>query len=166
MRRTISEETRQEIAGLYSQGASIRKISAATGVCYSSVYMMTQALERINPATGELFQSPTEYKNYLATQRVDPNTGKKFSSSSEYRSHLAAKRAERNRELTDLLNFYLGRLKQSQYWLSEQLGVTRQSVSYYFQGALIPGLEILEKMLCVLKVGKRDSRRIKELARR
>lgn len=55
----------------------------------------------------------------------------------------------------------LNELDKNQSWLAGQLGVTRQAVSYYAHGRIIPEVETLNKLLSVLNSG--ENRKIKTL---
>src|SRR3989344_3975891 len=93
------------------------------------------------------FSSRGEYQTHLAKQ-------KGFSSRGEYETHLARQRQERpqNQELSDLIKKRLKELGQNQTWLSQQMGVSRQAVSYYVQGKVIPKGEHLPKLYSALEV--------------
>ncbi|HLD00495.1 MAG TPA: helix-turn-helix domain-containing protein [Candidatus Nanoarchaeia archaeon] len=93
------------------------------------------------------FSSRGEYKDDLAKR-------KGFSSGGEYEDHLARQRQERpqNQELSDLIKKRLKELGQNQTWLSQQMGVSRQAVSYYVQGKVIPKGEHLPKLYSALEV--------------
>src|SRR3989344_4595819 len=175
----ITEETRAEIRRLYNTGAglSMTEIANLTGVSYSTAYKLTRLEQRINPETGQQFSSYGEYQTHLARQRAshgehqddlarrkgfyssgehqdDLAKRKVFSSGGEYEDHLARQRQERpqNQELSDLIKKRLKELGQNQTWLSQQMGVSRQAVSYYVQGKVIPKGEHLPKLYSALEV--------------
>lgn len=131
MSKRIPDEIRQEISRLYNNGKGLSptEIARQTGVSYFSVYGMTRARQRINPDTGNPFESLTQYHEHLARQRINPDTGKKFKSLSERQDYLARQRINKNKELSDLISSRLKELGQNQSWLAEQLGVSRQAVS-------------------------------------
>src|SRR3989344_3179588 len=109
------------------------------------------------------FSSRGEYQTHLAKQKGFSSRGeymddlakrKGFSSGGEYEDHLARQRQERpqNQELSDLIKKRLKELGQNQTWLSQQMGVSRQAVSYYVQGKVIPKGEHLPKLYSALEV--------------
>jgi len=177
----ISEEKKKEIKKSYKTGISMSEIARQTGVSLTSVYGLTklkqrinpetgekfsskteyvnyQLKQRINPETGEKFSSRTEYEDYSARQRINPETGEKFSSKTEYYDYSARQRAKRkeNKELSRFIKKRLKELGKNQSWLAKELGVTRQSVSFYVYGRNIPEKENLNKLLNILDSDKNN----------
>ena len=90
----IPKETREEIIRLYNNGDGLppAEIGRQTGIPYSSVYGLTIARQRINPETGEKFESLKQYQEYTAMQNVNPDTGEFFESLSQYQKYAARQR--------------------------------------------------------------------------
>ena len=80
----------------------INKINPETGEKFESrtEYDNYNARQKINPDTGEKFESRTEYKDYLARQRINPDTGEKFESLTEYNNYNTR---QKNKNLEDRL---------------------------------------------------------------
>ena len=133
MRKRIPERAREEIIRLYDNGSGLSpaEIARQTGVSYSSVYGLTRIRQRVNPETGEPFESRNQYQEYTARQRVN--------------------RPE-NQGLSDLIKKRLKELGRNQSWLSREIGVSRQAVSKYVQGKYTPDNGVLEKMYSALEV--------------
>lgn len=117
-------------------------------------YNKHRAEKRVNPETGRPFESYSKYHEHLVKQRVNPETGRKFESRSEYDEDLAKRRQRRleNKELSDLIKRRLKELGKNQSWLSRQINVSKESISQYAQGKLIPNEERLERLFSVLDV--------------
>ena len=83
----------------------INKINPDTGEKFESKieYDDYNIRQRINPNTGELFESHTEYNDYLARQRINPETGEPFESRTEYDKHIKKKTRQKNKNLEDRL---------------------------------------------------------------
>lgn len=101
MLKKISNETIEEIQKLYAQKFSIGKIAKKISVPYSVAYTHARLTQRINPDTGKLFESYTEYREYLAGQKgfgsikdytEDWVNNKGFDSVSEYNKQNLLKR--------------------------------------------------------------------------
>ena len=156
MRKRIPERAREEIIRLYDNGSGLSpaEIARQTGVSYSSVYGLTRIRQRVNPETGEPFESRNQYQEYTARQRVNPETGEPFESRSQYQEYTARQRVNRpeNQGLSDLIKKRLKELGRNQSWLSREIGVSRQAVSKYVQGKYTPDNGVLEKMYSALEV--------------
>ena len=63
---------------------------------------------------------------------------------------------KKNKILSELIIKRLDELDKNQSWLAEKLGVTRQAVSYYTQGIIVPKEDILNKLLSILNSGKKN----------
>ena len=157
MQRRIPQEVREEINRLYNDGLRLSEIARQTGVSYPSVYGMTRARQKVNPETGEPFESYTAYRKHLARQKVNPETGEPFKSRTEYEAYHARQRINRNKGLGNLIREILEELGQNQSWLAKQLGVSRQAVSNYIQGRLIPGEDKVERLLQVIRTNYKTS---------
>ncbi|MEK6872362.1 MAG: helix-turn-helix domain-containing protein [Nanoarchaeota archaeon] len=166
MPRKLSEEIKEEIRTLHSQGVHVKEIAEQTGVSYSSVWGITKLTEKGFKTYGEYlehlaqqkgFKTYSEYQVHLAQQRINPETGQAYASRTEYQEHLAQQRQKhpKNKELSGLINLKLEELGRNQSWLAEQLGVSGQTVSQYIQGKSIPSEKIRNKLSSVLKIGKR-----------
>ena len=57
-------------------------------------------INKINPETGEPFESITEYDNYSARQRINPETKEPFKSLTEYNNYNTR---QKNKNLEDRL---------------------------------------------------------------
>ncbi len=156
MPRRIPDEKREEIIRLYDNGGGMSpaEIARQTGVSYSSVYGLTKVRQRVNPETGEPFESLNQYQEYTARQRVNPETGEPFESKSQYREYTARQRVNRpeNQGLSDLINRRLKELRRNQTWLAEEMGVTRQAVSLYVKGRSTPTNDLLQRLYSSLDV--------------
>jgi plasmid maintenance system antidote protein VapI len=156
MPRRIPDEKREEIIRLYDNGGGMSpaEIARQTGVSYSSVYGLTKVRQRVNPETGEPFESQSQYQEYTARQRVNPETGEPFESLSQYQEYTARQRVNRpeNQGLSDLINRRLKELRRNQAWLAEEMGVTRQAVSLYVKGRSTPTNDLLQRLYSSLDV--------------
>ncbi len=134
----ISEKIREKIFRLYKQGKSKKDIADQTGVSYSYVYGLTRLKER-----G--FESFYDYTDYTIRKRG-------FESQREYACSMAKKRARKkeNRNLSNLIIDGLKKLGKSQYWLSQQLGISHQIISIYASGKSVPGKEKLDRLIEIL----------------
>ena len=184
MLKRISEETKEKIEKLYAEGISMGNIAWQTGVSYSSVYGLTRARQRTNPDTGKQFESRIEYEKYNARQRTNPDTGKQFEShkkyleyrtrqitnpdtgkqfesKTEYENYNARQRTkrEKNKELSYLISEQLKRLGQTQAWLAEKLGFSRQTFSLYSQGKSLPKGEKLDQLLEIINFNHSKNQR-------
>lgn len=115
----------------YNLNLSVAEIARRANVSYLTAYGYTRLKERNNPETGKLFESLSEYQEYLARQRQ----GK-----------------PENQELSDFIPRKLGELRKNQSWLAEKMGVTRKCVSLYTHGKLIPSEEALGRLFSALQV--------------
>ena len=90
MRSKISFKTKQEIRILYSKGSTIKDIAKKFKfkVSRSSV----DALVKINPATGQFFESIKEYHEYLLMKKINPETEENYKSLREYNDYRARKK--------------------------------------------------------------------------
>jgi|TARA_Y100000034_G_scaffold48501_1_gene59875 DNA-binding XRE family transcriptional regulator len=179
MPKRISNETKEEIMKLYDHGSGLSPIEIArqTGVSYPSVYGLTRVRQRVNPETGQPFESLTQYRDYNARQRVNPETGQPFESLSQYQDYNARQRVNpetgqpfesrsqyqdyrgrqkvnrpENQRLGGLIRRRLKNLGKNQSWLAEEIGVTRQSVSLYVKGRSVPKDDLLQKLYSSLDV--------------
>ena len=142
-----------------------QRINPETGQQFSSYGEYQTHLARQRASHGEHqddlarrkgFSSRGEYQTHLAKQKGFASHGeylddlakqKGFSSRGEYKDDLA-----KRKELSDLIKKRLKELGQNQTWLSQQMGVSRQAVSYYVQGKVIPKGEHLPKLYSALEV--------------
>src|SRR3989344_5126405 len=94
MPKKIPPETKEEIIRLYDNGRGLNplEIVRQTGVSYSSVYGLTRARQRINPETGQPFESLSQYEDYRARQKINPETGQHFESKSQLLDYHARQR--------------------------------------------------------------------------
>ena len=179
MPKRISNETKEEIMKLYDNGSGLSPIEIArqTGVSYPSVYGLTRVRQRVNPETGQPFESQTQYRDYNTRQRVNPETGQPFESQTQYRDYNARQRVNpetgqpfesrsqyqdyrerqkvnrpENQGLGGLIRRRLKNLGKNQSWLAEEIGVTRQSVSLYVKGRSVPKDDLLQKLYSSLDV--------------
>ncbi len=179
MPKRISNETKEEIMKLYDNGSGLSPIEIArqTGVSYPSVYGLTRVRQRVNPETGQPFESQTQYRDYNTRQRVNPETGQPFESLTQYQDYNARQRVNpetgqpfesrsqyqdyrerqkvnrpENQGLGGLIRRRLKNLGKNQSWLAEEIGVTRQSVSLYVKGRSVPKDDLLQKLYSSLDV--------------
>ena len=139
----ITDKQKEEAWRMYKQGGIINNIAKYVSVSYHSAWVMTKGRKR-----G--FKTITEYQEHLAQE-------KGFKTFTEYKEHLAQKRIKRqgNIELKNLIHSYLNKLWKNQSWLAEQIGVSRQAVSLYASGKIIPKYETLDKLFNILKVKRK-----------
>ena len=133
MPRRIPDETKEKIIRLYDNGSGLSpaEIAKQTDISYSSVYGLTRAKQRVNPETGQPFESRSQYQEYTTKQRVN--------------------RPE-NQGLSELITRRLKELGKNQSWLAEEIGVTRQAVSLYVKGRTTPTNDLLQKLYSSLDV--------------
>ena len=166
-KRIIPNELRQKISRLYDSGRGLSpaEIARRTEVSYASVYGMTKARQRINPDTGKPFESYTAYREHLARQRINPDTGEPFESGTQYYEHLARQRSQKevNRELSDFVKRRLKELCRTQSWLAEELGISRQMISFYTQGNSVPKGERLRKLRNILDSNRNKGKSLDHL---
>ncbi len=103
------------------------------------------------------FKNYSEYQEHLAQQ-------KGFKNYSEYQEHLAQERSQRtaNQGFSTLINSSLKKLRKNQNWLAKQIGVSRQAVSLYTKGKVIPKNKKLKLLFSALKI-KRKPKSLDEL---
>ena len=163
----ITGEQREDAWKRYQSGESIKDISQSVGVSYISAWFMTEGRRRGFGSWNEYqkhlakergFGSYGEYREHLAKERG-------FGSLNEYREHLAKERANRNsnKELSYLIKTRLREIGKNQSWLADQIGVSRQAVSFYSQGKLIPKAEVLNRLFEVFGV-ERKSKTLEDIA--
>ena len=151
MVKRISEETIKKMQELYINGATISEISFKISIPYRTVYCYTRLPER-----G--FKIPEKYQEYLSKKRG-------FKSRNEYTQELLKKRKKRNANkcLSNLIKEKLKKIKKNQSWLAKQLGATRQTVSLYAQGKLVPRNKgVLKKLSSTLKINYKTLKEILE----
>ena len=177
MVRKISDKKTQLIQKLYGEGLDVAEIARIVNVSYSTAYGYTKLRQRINPETGQAFESisqlmdyqarhrinpetkkafasRSQLMDYRARQRINPETGQAFESRSQYQEHLykqGQKRLE-NKKLSSLIKRGLEELKKNQSWLARKMGVSRESASMYTRGKSIPNKERLERLFSALDV--------------
>ncbi|MEK6897309.1 MAG: helix-turn-helix domain-containing protein [Nanoarchaeota archaeon] len=177
MVRKISDKKTQLIQKLYGEGLDVAEIARIVNVSYSTAYGYTKLKQRINPETGQAFESisqlmdyqarhrinpetkkafasRSQLMDYRARQRINPETGQAFESRSQYQEHLykqGQKRLE-NKKLSSLIKRGLEELKKNQSWLARKMGVSRESASMYTRGKSIPNKERLERLFSALDV--------------
>ncbi len=150
------------------------EIAKETGVSYGTVCNMTRAQHLGFPSTYDYqqhllhergFSSAFEYELFLARRkgfssaqesREQLALDRGFASDFDYRQHLAGVRSTRtsNRKMSATINRRLSELGRNQSWLADQLGVSRQVVSQYAQGKLVPRGANLEKLVRALTSGE------------
>ncbi|MDP6642073.1 MAG: helix-turn-helix transcriptional regulator [Candidatus Nanoarchaeia archaeon] len=133
MPRRIPDETKEKIIRLYDNGSGLSpaEIAKQTDISYSSVYGLTRAKQRVNPETGQPFESRSQYQEYTTKQRVN--------------------RPE-NQGLSELITRRLKELGKNQSWLAEEIGVTHQAVSLYAKGRTTPTDDLLQRLYSSLDV--------------
>lgn len=130
MPNKIPEEVKTKIRELYSKGFRISEIVGHTGISYTSVYGLTRLRERINPETGNPFQSRSEYDNYRLKQRSE---------------------REYNKFLKNFINKRLKDLGKKQSWLAREMHLTRSAIHNYVKGITLPNKNNLGKLLSILQ---------------
>ena len=179
----ITGEQREDAWKRYQSGESIKDISQSVGVSYISAWFMTEGRRRGFGSWNEYqkhlakergFGSYGEYREHLAKERGFGSLNeyrehlakeRGFGSLNEYREHLAKERANRNsnKELSYLIKTRLREIGKNQSWLADQIGVSRQAVSFYSQGKLIPKAEVLNRLFEVFGV-ERKSKTLEDIA--
>jgi len=134
MQRKISGKKKQLIKQLHSKGLNPAEIARKTNVPYMSTWLYLRG-----------FESFREYKEDLAKQRGHESRG-------SYEGYLARQRqkGQKNKELSDLIKRRLEELERNQSWLSGRMGVSRETVSKYFHGEIIPNKERLGDLYMAL----------------
>jgi transposase len=89
MVRKISDKKTQLIQKLYDEGLDVAEITRRVDVSYSTAYGYTKLKQRINPETGQAFESISQLRDYQARQRINPETRKAFESRSRYYDYQA-----------------------------------------------------------------------------
>lgn len=172
MQRKTPEDIVELIQNLYRQDLPVAEITRRTNIPYATVWGYTAAKKK-----G--FASRTAYQEHLAKQRGFASYGayeehlakkkgfasrgayqedwakkKGFASLTEYEKHLAKQRQQQpeNRELSDLIKRRLREKCKNQTWLARKIGVTRQAVSLYAKGKIIPNEMSLRKLFLALEV--------------
>ena len=151
-----SHETAEIIGRFYNKGLSYKRIAYRTGLNHLTVRQTINVMSagfvslsryQIYLALQKGYSSMNEYQNYLAEQRG-------FSSINEYHKSLCAERQERteNRALSNLIKTRLEEIRKNQYWLSKQMGVSRQIISFYSSGKIIPSQIVLARLFKTLEV--------------
>jgi len=66
--------------------------------------------------------------------------GRGFASKNEYRKEMARRKQTKpkNKAVRDLINSKLQEIGKNQAWLARQVGLSRQSISMYAQGKVLP----------------------------
>jgi transposase-like protein len=148
----VPEEKKQLLAELYRQEISIREIARRANVPFSTAYNYTRLLERINPETGQPFESQSQYDAFLAQQRTDPSTGRPYKSLPQYERKLKKRRQARprNKRLSQLLRGRLAQLGKTGTSVANELGLSRQRFSMYVCGTHFPSAEVLESIVKAL----------------
>lgn len=69
MSTEISNETKQLMNKLDAKGLPVKEIEKKTGVSYTTAYNYVRLKKRMNPETGEPFESHNQYKEYTKRER-------------------------------------------------------------------------------------------------
>lgn len=177
MPRKLPVETIELIEQLYADDLHIKEIARRAKVSYATAYSYTRLKQRINPVTGEPFETAIEYKKYCAMQKINPETNVNYTSLFEYEqyrakqrtipgknenfksrrhyvNYLARQRQKRavNQALSELIQEKLDELGKNQKWLAQKLGVAKQTVSLYVAGKSLPSKPVLHTLSLALDV--------------
>ena len=159
MAKRIPEIKKRVAYRLYEFGdMKIKEIAEALGMSYSSAYGAVKLRDRVNPETGEKFESLSERQDYLARQRVNPETGEKFESRTQYQEHLARQNQEsvRGRAFAEFVDMGLQGIGENVAWLAERVGVSRQMVYNWKNGKSVATGERLRRLFDVLGVSNKS----------
>ncbi len=169
----IAEETMAVVRKLYNRGRTVPEIAERIGVSVKTVSSYITVVKQGYNSYSEYreylakqkgYNSYSEYKEHLAKQKGYKSLHeyqehlakqKGYNSYSEYQEHLAKKRQKKlvNSKLGRLIKTRLKELGESQSWLAEQIGVTRQAVSLYINGRNIPKEDIAGRIFSALQTG-------------
>ena len=172
MSRKISEETKNKIYQLHEQGISRTEIAKQIQLPYSTVQVMIKlrafGLDSIKEYHKHLiqqrgFKNQSEYQEDLAKRNGFESYSKYreysvqkrgFKNLTAYKNSLNQKRSERksNKELSNLIKNRLKYLEKSQNQFAKEIGKTRQAVSLYIHGKILPSRKIREKISRALEV--------------
>ena len=157
MPRSISEETKEKIWDLFQKGKSYEEIASMTNTSYTTAWAYSHLRK-----SG--FNSRAEYELYLIQTKRGYKSRAKYNkamakekghkSYAKYCNSLAEERQQRNSNIA-LSCFLAEKSKEqgiSQAELARQLGVSRQAVSMYAQGKMLPEEDVLLKIYSILNV--------------
>lgn len=156
MPRRISEETKGKIWDLFRQGKSYEEIASITNTSQKTAWIYSQLRKmglkshtdyEIHLIKRKGYKSRTEYEISKARERG-------YKSLAEYSKSLAEERQQKDANIA-FSCFLAEKIKEysmSQSELARQLGVSRQAVSMYVQGKMLPEKEILLKIYSILEV--------------
>lgn len=152
---TKSEINAELIGRLYTQGFSYKQISRRVRLTHDTISRYISAM-----SLG--FNSPSKYVGYIfeskgisfKDNRLRLILQRGFLSETQYRNYMAEQRQKKpkNIALSNLINTRLEEIGKSQYWLSKQIGVSRQITSFYCKGKVIPKRHVLKKIFMELEV--------------
>ncbi len=124
MARKVYGEVFEKMGQLYAHGVPYTQIALKMGLSPATVYGYTAAVEK-----G--FASLTDYNRHRMQEK---------------------QKVPQNQELSVLIEQQLAMRGQNKTWLSDEIGVRRQSVSLYCQGKIFPKPAILAAIYRVLEV--------------
>lgn len=156
MNKKITDKQKEYAWNMYESGNSINYIAEYIKVSYTSAWVMTEGRKN-----G--FKNNSDYQKYLAQKNGHNSLNnykehlaqeKGFESLNNYQKHLAQKRSKRypNKDLSNLIKSSLKLLDKTQSWLAKEIGISKQLISLYANGLIIPKSETLEKLFNILKV--------------
>ncbi len=160
MSRRITEQDKEKIKELMGKGLNVSDIARELNLNHNTASMYVATFNKGLNSVGD-------YQNYLAKNRrydsfidyiEDWAKEKGFKSFYEYNKHSTKERQQKPKykELAKLIKDRLKELGKNQNWLAAQLGITRQSVSYYIQAKSFPKEEIQKKLDRILLMNKED----------
>lgn len=128
---------------LLTRIAKDAEVSLATAFCYVRYGSTLAYLNELAERKG--FEDHYDYVNWQAKQ-------KGFKSAYERTKFLSEQnqRKPKNKELSNLINTRLDEIGETQTWLAQKSGVTKQMVSLYSSGKSFPTKRILEKIMAAL----------------
>ena len=126
MAKTLTLRQKRKVLTMYTGKIPIKKISRVMEISINTVYTNGRAIQR-----G--FESPGAYLTYLAEKRKQQPKNKAF-------SYFIRKRLE------EIL------MNQSQ--LSREIGRSREAVSKYYHGELVPNSETIKRIYIALGCGR------------
>jgi transcriptional regulator with XRE-family HTH domain len=131
----LSEKVIGQIRYLHEQGRSQEEIMQATGVSPSSVHVYTQ------------YQSRAAYANRFARRNG-------YRSYGHYLKTLARRHKQETKyqKFSALLARQLKKLNMTQTLLAEQVRCTKQAISLYAQGAVLPRPRLFRRICSALEV--------------
>ena len=153
-RREIS--TKEIAQKLQLLPATVRPYICAYKKGYGSLtaYRKAEFQRKGYRSQNEYLNTWAQQKGYASwkTYRTEMLQRRGYASRTDYEQDLARERMQRpeNKEISDFITKRLQKLKRSQKWLAEQIGVSATSISYYQTGINCPPQKIKRRIFEIL----------------